>query len=68
MTPTEAWYLTCLRMWTDHYGRPPTIVELAGYCDRSHTPVWLAMRSLVAKGHVMQNADEKYVAVPEVQS
>lgn len=51
-TPTELWYLECLRILTAHYKRPPKITELARYCDRSLFPTWSAMLSLEAKGVV----------------
>lgn len=50
-TPTEAWYLDNLATWIAHYKRLPTIVELADYCNRTITPVWLALVSLEKKGH-----------------
>lgn len=64
LTPTEEWYRDCLRIWSDHHGRAPTIIELASYVDRSHTPVWQAMRALVAKGYVRQNGERRYEVIP----
>jgi hypothetical protein len=64
-TPMERWYLECLQILAKHYRRPPTLQEIAHYCNRTHSPVWLAMRSLVAKGYVRQIPKSKrYEAIP----
>lgn len=64
-TQIENWYLTCLRTLTAHYGRPPSIVELAKYCKRAINPTWEAMRSLEAKGNVKRNERRRFVEVAQ---
>ncbi len=55
LTPTEFWYLTCLRILSDHLKRPPSLPELAQYCGRTLTPTYLALLSCERKGHAKRN-------------
>ena len=57
MTPVEHWYLSCLAKLVAFLGRAPTIIELAGYCERTIGPTYVAMRSLEAKGRVRREVN-----------
>jgi len=60
-TATELWYLECLRLLTAHYGRPPSIPELARYCRRGLFPTWEALCKLEKKGRLTRTKDRKFV-------
>lgn len=62
-TATELWYLECLKILTKFLGTVPSVSELARYCGRSDTPVWIAMRSLENKGHVRKSDDRGYEVI-----
>ncbi len=48
----EAWYLECLKQWTDRMSRPPCVRELAQWVKRSRTATYAALVSLECKGLV----------------
>lgn len=60
VTPTEAWYLQCLRLLAEHYGRSPTTAELARYTGKSRTAVRAAMISLVEKAVLTDDGPGRY--------
>lgn len=60
ITPMEAWYLQCLELLAAYLKRPPSITELANYCDRSITPCYTALVSLQTKGYVIKNRDKRF--------
>lgn len=62
-TAIELWYLQCLRLLAAHLGRPPSIAELAKYCERAVTPTYKALRSLEAKRVLKQNDELRFVEV-----
>jgi len=54
LTATDRWYLDCFVILANHLKRPPTLVELSNYVDRTITPTYIALKKLVAKGYLRQ--------------
>lgn len=60
-TPTEQWYLECLRQWCQAMGRAPTIRELAAWIQRTVMPTFTALKRLQAKGLVARTARQRFI-------
>ena len=63
LTPIEAWYLHCRALLAAHLRYAPSIPEIATYCGRTTTPVYLALLRCEAKGHLKRNERGTFEAV-----
>lgn len=60
LTKMQAWYVECLKMWTERHGRPPCIQELAGWLNKSRTACHSALIGAEYKGVVRRDEDHKF--------
>lgn len=54
LSVSERWYFDCFTLWAKHYGRSPSIRELALYCSRGHTATGIALEKLAHKGWLVR--------------
>lgn len=65
LTPTEQWYLSCLREWCAQMGTAPSITDLCAWLSRTRNPVWHALMRLEDKGHAtrVSRTDRRFIPI-----
>lgn len=59
-TATDLWFLECFTRLAAHYKRPPSLTELAAYCNRSASTTSVVLHRLVMAG-MLARAGRRFV-------